>query len=131
MIPDWDFMIRLLASFGLSAFCNREAVSMVKSQAINSFKVPVFAAHLQTVRYGLLKPMATTPRLDKKDRLPQDVRSEIVRLATEGISIPKIVVDIARTKKLLVSFEAAQRWAKKSGKYEPKSPFRDDDGRIL
>lgn len=130
VIPDWDFMIRLLASFSLSGFRNREAVSMVKSQAVNSFKIPVFAPHLRTVRYSLHELMATTPRLEKKDRLPPDVRSEITRLAGEGMSVPKIVVEIARTKKLLVSLEAAQRWAKKSGRYVPRGPAEDDDRNI-
>jgi len=130
VIPDWDFMIRLLASFGLSGFRNREAVSMVKSQAVNSFKIPVFAPHLRTVRYSLHELMATTPRLEKKDRLPADVRSDIIRLAGEGMSIPKIVVEIARTKKLLVSFEAAQRWGKKSGKYVPRVSAFDNNENI-
>lgn len=121
VIPDWDFMLRLLESFGLHGFRNREAVSMVKSQAISAFKVPVFAPHLRTVRYALHQLMAETPRLDKKGRLPPDVRSEIVRFASEGLSIPNIVLRIAKEKRLLVSFEAAQRWAKKSGNYPRKS----------
>lgn len=121
VIPDWDFMIRLLATFGLRGFRNREAVSLVKSQAIESFRVPVFAPHLKTARYNLLELMATTPKLDKKQRLPEDVRSEIMRLASDGMSIPKIGIEIAKTKRLLVSFEAIQRWAKKTGKYHPKS----------
>ena len=75
--------------------------------------------------------MATTPRLDRKDRLPTDVRSEIIRLASEGVSVPRIVVEIAKTKKLLVSFEAAQRWAKKSGKYVPRTnPKEENDTNI-
>ena len=131
VIPDWDFMIRFLESFGLSGFRNREAVSMVKSQAINSFKIPVFAAHLRTVRYSLDELMATTPRLDRKDRLPQEVRSEIIRLASEGVSVPRIVVEIAKTKNLVVSFEAAQRWAKKSGKYIPRASSREDDANTI
>jgi len=113
VIPDWDFMIRLLASFGLRAFRNREAVSLVKSQAIDSFKVPVFAPHLQTVRYQRLQVMATTRKLQKNDRLSKDLRSEITRLATEGNSVPKIVELVAKTRGVLVSFEAAQRWAMK------------------
>jgi len=121
VIPDWDFMIRFLASFGLNGFRNREAVSMVKSQAVRSFEIPVFAAHLRTVRFELHELMAKTPRLERKDRLPEDVRTEIMRLASEGVSIPRIVVQIARTNNLLVSFEAAQRWAKKSGKYQPNT----------
>jgi hypothetical protein len=122
VIPDWDFMIKLLATFGLRGFRNREAVSLVRSQAVNSFKIPVFAPHLRTVRYGLLELLATTPRLEKKERVPQDIRMEIMRLANEGTSIPKIVIEIARKKRLLVSFEAAQRWAMKTGKYHPKRP---------
>jgi hypothetical protein len=66
VIPDWDFMIKLLATFGLRGFRNREAVSLVKLQAVNSFKVPVFAPHLRTVRYGRLELLATTQRLEKK-----------------------------------------------------------------
>jgi hypothetical protein len=129
IIPDWDFMIKFLASFGLKGFRNREAVSLSRSQAIDSFLVPTFSPHLRTVRYQSHELMATTRTLEKKERLPQDVRAEIMRLATEGTSIPRIVVEIARTKKLLVSFEAAQRWAKKSGAYEPKGSDkkRDED----
>lgn len=114
VIPDWDFMIRLLASFGLRAFRNREAVSLVKSQAIDSFKVPVFAPQLQTVRYQRLQLMATTRKLSRDQRLPEELRAEITRLATEGHSVPQIVELIAQTRGLLVSFEAAQRWAKKT-----------------
>jgi hypothetical protein len=121
VIPDWDFMIKLLATFGLRGFRNREAVTLSKSQAINSFRVPVFSPHLRTARYQSHELMATTPTLERRDRLPEDVRADIMRLAKEGMSVPRIVVEIARTKKLLVSFEAAQRWAKKSGAYAPKS----------
>ncbi len=130
VIPDWDFVIKLLATFGLKGFRNREAVSLVKSQAINSFRVPVFSPHIRTVRYSLLELMATTPRLEKKERLPPDVRSEIMRLAGERMSVPKIVVEIARTKKLLVSFEAAQRWAKRSGAYSPRAASNYTDANI-
>ena len=113
VIPDWDFMIKLLATFGLRGFRNREAVSLVKSQAINSFKVPVFSETLQTVRYQRLKLMATARTLSKLERVPMDIRLEVARLATEGRSVPQIVEEIARTRSLLISFEAAQRWARK------------------
>ena len=114
VIPDWDFMIKLCASLGLRAFRNREAVSLVKSQAIMSFKVPVFSEQLQTVRYQLLRLLATTPKLERKDRLPELIRLDIATLAVEGHSVPDIVVEVARTRGLLVSFEAAQRWARKA-----------------
>jgi len=118
VIPDWEFMIRLLETFGLKGFRNREAVSLVKTQAIQAFKVPIFAEHLQTVRYQRHKVIAETPKLSKKERLPQDVREAIGGLAAEGLSVPKIVERIAETKFLLVSFEAAQRWVRNSERAE-------------
>jgi hypothetical protein len=127
VIPDWEFMIKFLATFGLNGFRNREAVSLVKSQAINSFKVPVFSQYLRTVRYGLLELMATTRKLERTERLPVEVRKEITRLAAKEMSVPSIVLEIAKTKKLLVSFEAAQRWAMKSGKYHPRPSLHLDD----
>ncbi len=114
VIPDWDFMIKLLSSLGLQGFRNREAVSLVKSQAINSFSVPVFSEHLKTVRYQRLELMATTRKLGKEERLPESTRTEIARLAIEGNSVPRIVEEVARAQGLLVSFEAAQRWARKA-----------------
>lgn len=111
VIPDWDFMIRLLATFGLRGFRNREAVSLVKTQAIESFRVPVFAPHLGTVRYQRLKLMATTKKLTKHDRMPDELQIEIARLARGGLSVPQVVEEIARNKGILLSFEAAQRWA--------------------
>jgi len=114
VIPDWDFMIKLLASHGLRAFRNREAVSLVKRQAILSFGIPVFSEQLRTVRYQLLQLLATTPKLERKDRLPEFVRAEIARLAVEGYSVPRIIEQVARSHSLLVSFEAAQRWARKA-----------------
>jgi len=112
IIPNWDFLIRLLATFGLHGFRNREAVSLSKNQAIESFKVPVFSEHLQTVRYQRLKRMATTRRLTKQERLPHEARETVKRLAVEGFSIPSIVEKFAISHGLLISFEAAQRWAR-------------------
>ncbi len=114
VIPDWDFMMKLLSSFGLQGFRSREAVSIVKSQAINSFQVPVFSEKLKTMRYQRLQLMATTPKLGKDERVPDSIRVEIAKLALAGYSIPKIVEEVARAQNLLVSFEAAQRWAKKA-----------------
>ncbi len=123
VLPDWDFMIKLLASFGLRGFRNREAVSLVKSQAIESFKIPVFSDHLKTTRYQRLQLMATTRKLDKLERLPETVRLEVIRLAKENLSIPQIIERVAREQKLLISFEAAQRWASK----KPKEPNAESE----
>lgn len=114
VLPDWDFMIRLLATFGLRGFRNREAVSLFNSQAIESFRIPVFSEHLKTVRYQRLELMASTRKLLKEERLPDRVRLEIIRLTKENLSVPQIVERIAREQGLLISFEAAQRWASKA-----------------
>ena len=114
IIPNWDFLIRLLATFGLRGFRNREAVTLSKSQAIAAYQVPVFARHLRTVRYQRLEKMATARRLAKWERLPLESRAAIRRLAAQGISIPSIIENLAASRGLLVSFEAAQRWALKT-----------------
>jgi hypothetical protein len=128
VIPDWDFIIRLLATFGLRGFRNREAVSLVKSQAIESFKVPVFSEHLRTIRYQRLELMSTTPKLAKEERLSSEIRAEIARLDTDGHSVPKIVEAIARSHNTLISFEAAQRWALKNrnAAKDSEDEFRGD-----
>jgi len=54
--------------------------------------------------------MATTPRLTKGDRIPNQLKAEIGRLSAQGLSVPKIVEEIAKFHGLLISFEAAQRW---------------------
>jgi hypothetical protein len=131
IIPNWDFLIRLLASLGLHGFRNLEAVSLSKSQAIASFNVPVFSEYLQTVRYQKLKTMATTRRLTKEERLPVEVRQTVMGLAAHGYSIPAIVETIASSKGLLISFEAAQRWARKAthrGKSVSLGRSEDEDG---
>jgi len=87
---------------------------------MESVHVPVFSAHLRTVRYCRPELMATT-RSEKKQRLPADVRSEVMRLASEGMSMQRIVVEIAKLKRLLISFEAAQRGARKTGRYQARA----------
>jgi hypothetical protein len=89
-------------------------VSLVKSQAIKSFSIPVFSEHLQTIRYQRLKLMATTRRLAREERLSEEHRLEICQLAREGRTVPEIVEELAKTKGLLISFEAGQRWRNKA-----------------
>lgn len=119
--PNWDWMIKLLKTFHLNGFANREAVTLSKSQAIQSFAVPVFSDFLKTVRYGKLELMAKSKRLEKKERLPEEIRRRIAELAMSGMSIARIVESVATSYGILVSFEAAQRWAMKTGVYRPRS----------
>jgi hypothetical protein len=112
--PNWNWMIKLLGTFDLKGFANREAVTLSKSQAIASFRVPVFSEILRTVRYQRLELMAMSRRLERKERLPVEIRNRVMDLRREGLSVPKIVESIARSYGLLISFEAAQRWARKA-----------------
>ena len=112
--PNWEWMIRLLATFGLRAFRSRQAVVLSKSQAIKAFEVPVFSDQIRTVRFRRHEMLATTRRLARTDRLPETLRKEIMHLALQRLSASKIVEEIARRQRVLVSFEAAQRWAQKA-----------------
>jgi hypothetical protein len=125
--PNWKWMIRLLQTFNLRGFVNREAVTLSKSQAIAAFSIPVFASHLRTVRFQRLELMATSRRLDRKERLSEETRLRIMELARPGVSVPKIVELIAMTMGILISFEAAQRWAMKTGMYHPKNSRESAD----
>ena len=112
--PDWDWMIRLLATFGLRAFKSRQAVTLSKSQAIKAFDVPIFSNQIRTVRFRRHELLARTPRLARTERLPETLRTEIMSLARQGHSISMIVEEIATRRGVLVSFEAAQRSASKT-----------------
>lgn len=115
--PNWDWMKSLLASLGLRAFRCRDAVSIVKSQAVKAFTIPIFAGHLKTIRYSRLELLATSRRLRREERLPTELREQIMNLARSGFSVPKIVERTAQTAGILVSFEAAQRWANRGRQY--------------
>jgi hypothetical protein len=116
--PHRDLLRRVLAMEGLRAFNNRQALSLSKTQAINSFAVPIFNPYLKTVRYKRHEMMATARRLGREDRLPEDLREEIMKLRSQGFSVPEIIGKIVETRKVLVSFEAAQRWARKATSVE-------------
>ncbi len=115
--PNWDFMRILLASFGPRSFRSREAVSVSKSEAVKAFLVPIFSPELQTVRYERLSRLATGKRPSQgAGRLPQEIRDEIGRLNEIGLSLPKIIERILDEHGLMISYEAAQRWASRRRK---------------
>jgi hypothetical protein len=105
--PHRDLLERLLALEGLKAFRNRQALAITKSQAIASFAVPIFNPTLRTIRYKRHELMAPAQRLDKKERIPEHLRKEIMTLNQQGLSVPTIVERLAETKGVLISFEAA------------------------
>jgi hypothetical protein len=122
--PSWDFVVKLLGTFGLRGFRNREAITLSKSQAIKAFEIPVFSPELQTVRYHRLKTMATARRIPRGQRLPDNLRQTIGKLAAEGFSVPGVVVRLVEVTGILVSFETAQRWAGRPRKGAAFKPCR-------
>ena len=111
--PHRGLLRGLLGTFGLRGFNNRQAFTLANTQAIKSFKVPVFSPQLETIRYKRLELMAGCGKLGKGERLSSELRSEIFRLRQSGLSIPGIIEKIAGSRRLLISFETAQRWARK------------------
>jgi hypothetical protein len=112
--PHRDLLKKLLAMEGLHAFNNRQALSLSKIQAIKSFAVPIFNPQLRTVRYRRHEIMATARRLTRFERLSDDLRSSIMTMSAQGLSTPEIIEKIAEERKILISFEAGQRWARKA-----------------
>ena len=125
--PHRDLLEKLLALEGLKAFRSRQALAITKSQAIASFAVPIFNPTLRTVRYKRHELMATAQRLDREERVPEHLRKEIMTLRRQGLSVPTIVERLAEFRGVLVSFEAAQRWAKKARPEKIVSQGSDDD----
>lgn len=46
MGPSKDFVVKLLGTFGLRGFGNREAITLSKSQAIKDFEIPVLSPEI-------------------------------------------------------------------------------------
>lgn len=114
--PHRDLLKKMLELEGLRAFNNRQALSLSKTHAIKSFEVPIFNPELRTVRYQRHEVMAKARTLRRDERLPEELKLEIIALATQNLSVPDIVERIAETRKILISFEAAQRWASKASR---------------
>lgn len=119
--PHRDLLRRLLEMEGLRAFNNRQALSISKTHAIRSFQVPIFCPNLRTVRYQRHEVMATARTLRREERIPEEVRQEIMALSVQGLSVPQIVEQIARARRLLLSFQAVQRWARKARRTESEA----------
>lgn len=84
---------------------------------MKAFLVPIFSPELQTVRYERLRRLATGKRLSQgAERLPQEIRDEIGQLNEIGLSLPKIIERILDEHGLMISYEAAQRWASRRRK---------------
>ncbi|HLQ20922.1 MAG TPA: hypothetical protein VK127_01310 [Nitrososphaerales archaeon] len=112
--PSWDFTNALLTTFGLKAFRSRKALTLSKHSAVRAFDVPVFSPFIKTVRYERLRRLAQARRLKQGDRLDQSIRSKISRLAGSGLSVSKIIQLIAEEDDLMIAYDSAQRWARRS-----------------
>lgn len=110
--PNWALMKNLLATFGLRSFRSREATSLSKGEAVKAFRVPTFSPLLETIRYQRLRKLALGRKpAQGGERLPKEVRWEIKQLKLGGMSTSKIIEAILNKYGLVISFEAAERWA--------------------
>ncbi|MDV3243601.1 MAG: hypothetical protein LYZ66_00330 [Nitrososphaerales archaeon] len=112
--PNWDFVSRLLLSFGVSSFRNREALSVTKNQIKKLYEIPAFSPILRTVRYDRFERLARARHIEHGRRIPRKIREAILQAGTEGMSIPRISVYILDRFGIVLSFEAVQRWARRT-----------------
>lgn len=109
--PSWDFVKKLLWTFGIKSFRSREALAISKSQVVKGLDVPLFAPQLQTVRYQKFVRLATAKHIGHGKRLPDEIRNEIGRLSADGLSIPTISAKILERFGTILTYETIQRWA--------------------
>ena len=69
--PNWDFVKKLLLTFGVSSFRNRGALSVTKRQIGNLHRIPAFVPHLRTVRYERFEKLANARRTNHGRRISQ------------------------------------------------------------
>jgi hypothetical protein len=110
--PNWDFMSRLLETFGIKSFVSHGALAVSKTQVVRAYEVPVFAPHLRTPRFTLLEKLAKADHIQHGRRVPLGVRTRISELATMGMSVPTISKHIVDEFGTILTYEAVQRWAR-------------------
>jgi len=111
--PDWDFMSKLLATFGVKSFRSREALSVTKGQIRNLGTIPPFSPNLKTVRYLRFEKLVKAKHIGHGKRLPPEIRDFIME-NSNGASVPQISERVLDKFGVILNFEAVQRWARKS-----------------
>ncbi|MDV3278420.1 MAG: hypothetical protein LYZ69_08160 [Nitrososphaerales archaeon] len=109
--PNWDFVKRLLLTFGVSSFRNREALSVARRQVVNLYTIPAFSPLLRTARYERFVKLANAAHIQRGKRIPVEIRERISEARRGGLSIPKISERILDEFGIILTFEAVQRWS--------------------
>ena len=111
--PNWEFGRRLLLTFGVRSFRNREAISVTKNQVGRLYRIPAFSPMLRTVRYRRFERLARATHIKHGRRIPLEIRESVGRYGRRGMSVPRISERILDEFGVVLSFEAVQRWAKR------------------
>lgn len=111
--PNWDFVRRLLLTFGVQSFRSRQALSITKGEIRHLLRVPPFAPHLRTLRFQRFEKLANAQHIPHGTRIPKGIRNAISSAVREGLSIPQISERIVDQYGIALTFEAVQRWAKR------------------
>lgn len=109
--PNWDFVRRLLSTFGVRSFRNREALSVTKKEVRRLKDIPAFSPLLRTVRFQRFERLAAATHIEHGRRVPVEIRRAIMEARVRGMSVPEISEEILRDFGLVLTFEAVQRWA--------------------
>lgn len=111
--PSWDFVRKLLQTFGLRSFRSREALTISGSVVSKAFQVPIFSPHLQTVRYLKFEKLARARHIPRGQRIPQQIRDLISGLGTTK-SVPQISEIVLDEYGVILTYETVQRWVRKT-----------------
>jgi hypothetical protein len=111
--PNWEFVKRLLLTFGVRSFRSREALSVAKTQVTLLGRIPAFASHLRTVRFARFEKLVRARHVGHGKRIPSEIRTFIQGYA-DSRSVPQISEMILEKFGTVVGFETVQRWAKRS-----------------
>ena len=113
--PSRDLISKLLMTFGVRSFNNRQALSITKSQVKKAFDIPLFSPSIKTVRYAKLERLASAFHVQRGKRIPREVRTFISARALIGQTVPSISQSVLKEFGLALSFETVQRWARRAG----------------
>ncbi len=111
--PNWDFMKGILATFGVSSFRNREALSVSKRQITTLATIPPFSPVLKTVRYSRFEKLANAGHIGHGKRVPKEIREFVVR-NSKRFSVPQISEKVLDSFGVVLGYEAVERWAQRS-----------------
>jgi hypothetical protein len=112
--PSWDFVSKLLATFGIRSFRSREALTIAGDQVIRALRIPIFSPYLRTVRYQKFEKLARAKRIPHGHRIPKEIRMMIAKQAKTK-SVPWISEAVLDKYGVVLTYETVQRWSRRPG----------------